>query len=69
MEKQTTQELLLKIQELENKLKTLQKTKKYWLVFEEKPEIFEENSNRYSELINEFHYFLVWLELSFEAKL
>lgn len=44
MSEQKVQELLIKIQELEKQLKETKKQKKYWLVWEEKFEIFDKET-------------------------
>ncbi|MDP5038881.1 MAG: hypothetical protein NWP80_00365, partial [Candidatus Gracilibacteria bacterium] len=46
-------ELTKKIQDLENQLKTIQKSKRYGLVFEEKPETFEERAKNGLPLLKE----------------
>lgn len=47
---QNPEELLQKIKQLESELKRVKSCKRYWLVWENKPEIFEEKTkNGYSK--------------------
>ncbi len=52
-------ELLQQIKNLETELKRVKKSKRYWLIFEEKPEEFDENSKNALPLLKEVKKFSI----------